>query len=138
MSYGVYFPSSSFSHPESLQILHSTSSICSQCCFLYPPSKPLGKDILLASCAQFCPPKYFTFVLPDMLSKCDIHPLRLWDVRALLEHHIFILQVVLHVWHCTLIGHDQYELLFNSRTTHLLWNRHATFSRMHAKRCWIF
>lgn len=103
----IAFPSSSFSHPESLEILHSTSSICNQCSFLYPPSEPSGKGTLLESCGTIPLPKYCTFVLPDMPSKCDIQLLHLWDVQALLEHHIFILQVALHVWHCTLIGQDQ-------------------------------
>jgi hypothetical protein len=40
------FPSSRFSHPQSLQTLHSTSSNCSHCCFLYPPFEPSGKGIL--------------------------------------------------------------------------------------------
>jgi hypothetical protein len=134
----IVFPSISFSHPESLQILHPTSSICSQCCFLYPPSKPSGKGLLLGRCGTILLPKYFTFVLPDMPSKCDIRLLHLWDVWVLLEHRILILQVALRFWHCTLIGHHQWELLFNSWTTHLLWNRHAAFSRMHAEKCWIF
>lgn len=78
--------------------------------------------------AQFCSPTYFTFVLPDMPSNCDIHLLHLWDVQTLPEHHIFIIQVAFHVWHCTLKGHDHYQLLFSSGTTHLLCNRHATYS----------
>jgi hypothetical protein len=51
-------PSSSCSHPQSLQSLHSTSSICNHCCFLYTPLEPSGK----ASCG--------TILLPHILHIC--------------------------------------------------------------------
>jgi hypothetical protein len=69
-----------------------------------------------------------------MPSNYNIHLVHLWDDQALPEHHVFIIQVAFHVWHCTLIGHDQYQQLFSSQTTHLLWNRHATYSTEHTEK----
>ena len=122
----IMFPSSSFSHPESLQTLHSTSSICSQCCFLYPPLEPSGKDNVRKlwhnsdpQALHICSARHAIKV-----QQSPVAPIRCGGLTRSYIHSSGDSS-------CLTLHFDKSQSVWatlSSQTTHLLWKGHATYS----------